>query len=560
MKTQSTGIRVGEWMRRVRYLTTVLIILTLLLGSSSTTARAAETIVVGDGTPESCTEVTFKQAIADVPIGGIITFNCGPDPITILIFDTAAKIQKDLTIDGGGLITFTTYQLIFYVTAATVEFRNLTLADRINDAIGGIINYGTLTLHHVIVENKSNGHGYAGGAIANGGVLTFEDSILVGDSGGCSGGVYECYSASAIVNFGTLRVLNSTIWGNSANYPGGGGIFNEGTATIENSTIRGNSTGCLTYYDDNGLSYLVCHPGGGILNSGTMSLINSTISGNSTGIAPGGGGGGIDNTGTLFLQNTTIADNSAYSGGGLANHNSTTMQNSILAGNKDANQQPSDCLGALMSQGYNLIGSTTDCNLTGDTTGDLLGADPLLSPLQDNGGPTFTYALLPGSPAIDAGNPATPGTGGMACETTDQRGVARPQDGDGDGLARCDIGAFELAGETPSVLAVNVDIKPGSSTNPINLQSTGVIAVAILSTATFDASTVNPASVTFGPSEATSTQNSLEDVNGDGRLDLVLHFRTQQTGIQLGDTQACLVGQTRSGTAIEGCDHIHIVL
>ena len=74
---------------------------------------------------------------------------------------------------------------------------------------------------------------------------------------------------------------------------------------------------------------------------------------------------------------------------------------------------------------------------------DITGQDPKLGPLTNNGGPTETRALLHGSPAIDAGNPATPGSGGNACEATDQRGVARPQDGDADGVATCDIGAFE---------------------------------------------------------------------------------------------------------------------
>ena len=84
-----------------------------------------------------------------------------------------------------------------------------------------------------------------------------------------------------------------------------------------------------------------------------------------------------------------------------------------------------------------------------------------------------------------------------------------------------------------------------------------MIPVAILSTSTFDVSAVVAASVIFGPSGATSTQNSLEDVNGDGRADLVLHFRTQETGLKPGDTQACLTGQTKSGTPIHGCDSVH---
>ena len=93
-------------------------------------------------------------------------------------------------------------------------------------------------------------------------------------------------------------------------------------------------------------------------------------------------------------------------------------------------------------------------HVSGRHTGDIVGtgaspADPLLGPLQDNGGPTFTHALQFGSPAIDKGNPATPGSGGTACEATDQRGAPRPAG------AACDIGAYESnslpLGEVPSL-------------------------------------------------------------------------------------------------------------
>ena len=105
----------------------------------------------------------------------------------------------------------------------------------------------------------------------------------------------------------------------------------------------------------------------------------------------------------------------------------------------------SDIGGPWLSGGYNLIGSSSGMTITGDTATNILDVDPLLAPLADNGGPTPTHALLPGSPAIDAGNP----TACFALDGTpllvDQRGVFRPLDGDGDGTARCDIGAFEYS-------------------------------------------------------------------------------------------------------------------
>jgi hypothetical protein len=559
MKTQSEAIRVGQRMQRVRFVIRAALAVMLLLAVSTTTARAAASIVVGDGTPESCTLdpwatlAVFNQAIADVDPGGTITFNCGPDPV--YLFSSDGEISKDLTIDGGGLVTFTGHNP-FYIASGTVQFVNFTIDHSVGDTAGAIWNRGTLSLHHVTLSRNYGDHGYAGGAIINEGILSIEDSVIVRNVVGCTP-YGDCGLGGGIWNQGALHIVNSTI---ANNYAGadGGGIYNLGTVTIENSTIAGNRSSCeFDFYEEQ----WYCNSGGGIWNSGTLNVINSTISGNSAGNSAsnstGGSGGGIDNTGTLLLQNTTLTNNTAPSGGGLANHNSATLQNSLLAGNTDSNQQPSDCSGTLTSQGYNLIGNASSCTLSGNTTGNLLGVNPWLGSLQDNDGPTFTHALLPGSPAIDAGNPAIPGSGDMACEATDQRGVTRPQDGNKDGIARCDIGAMEV--ETPSFLPVTIDIRPGDSSNPINLRSTGVIPVTILSTSTFDATSVDPASVTFGPNSAGSVRNSLVDVSGDGQLDLVLHFRVQQTGLQASDSYACLVGQTRNGTPIEGCDYIHIV-
>jgi hypothetical protein len=108
---------------------------------------------------------------------------------------------------------------------------------------------------------------------------------------------------------------------------------------------------------------------------------------------------------------------------------------------------------------------------------------------------------------------------------------------------------------------VTIDIKPGSSPNSINPKSHGVIPVAILTTATFDATIVDPLSVRFGPKGAKEAHNKghTEDVNDDGEPDLVLHFKTQATGIQCGQTSASLTGETVDGDPIQGSAAIKTV-
>jgi len=118
-----------------------------------------------------------------------------------------------------------------------------------------------------------------------------------------------------------------------------------------------------------------------------------------------------------------------------------------------------------------------------------------------------------------------------------------------------------IHGVTTISYQVLIDIKPGEDINPINLKSKGVIPVVILSTDMFDATTIDALSVKFGPSSAGEThkRGHIEDVNGDGKPDIVLHFATQQTGITNGTTEACLTGKTTNGLEIKGCDTIHTV-
>ena len=222
-------------------------------------------------------------------------------------------------------------------------------------------------------------------------------------------------TGAGIYNSGSLAVYNSTVTGNHVSTCGGG-IGNNGTLTINNSTIG--STFLGNSADGSG---------GGIYNGGTLTISNATIYGNRA----INGGGGIDNLGAALINNSTISKNSAHVGGGI--DGPATLQNSIVASNSSGG----NCSGTIVSNGYNLSSDHT-CNF--NKIGDLNNTDPLLGPLQNNGGPTQTRALLPGSPAIDAGNPTgcTDGHGHLL--KTDQRGQPRPDKEDTGG---CDMGAYE---------------------------------------------------------------------------------------------------------------------
>jgi PKD repeat protein len=226
---------------------------------------------------------------------------------------------------------------------------------------------------------------------------------------------------------------NVTISGNTNR---GINIVNVESGLLENITISGNSTSG----DGAGLYYW------GLM--GTMTMTNVTISGNSAG---GNGGGFMADSGIqshLILNNVTISGNTAANGGGIYNNSDTIFKNTIVAGNTNNN-----CAGGnpITSNGYNLDSGNT-CAFS--NTGDLSNTDPLLGPLQDNGGPTWTHALLWGSPAIDTGDDAQ-------CPPTDQRGVHRPLDGDGDGNPICDIGSYELEGPPVSPTLVTISGSSG---------------------------------------------------------------------------------------------------
>jgi hypothetical protein len=251
-----------------------------------------------------------------------------------------------------------------------------------------------------------------------------------------NGNVIDNWGGGIYNDHATLTVISSTLSGNSASF-GGGGIFNSGrnsgsaTLTVVNSTLSGNLGGGTS----GGGS------GGGINNSGflgsaALTIINSTLSSNSN-VALGGGiindGNGSSSSATLTVINSTLSGNLASdAGGGIYNYGAFSGRATITIGNTvlkagDLHANISNNSGTVTSLGYNLSSDDGGGYLT--AIGDLINTDPMLGPLQNNGGSTFTHALLPSSVAINNGGPEF-----------DQRGPGFNRVVNG----RIDIGAFEL--------------------------------------------------------------------------------------------------------------------
>ncbi|MBI5282049.1 MAG: DUF11 domain-containing protein, partial [Candidatus Solibacter usitatus] len=359
-----------------------------------TVTNTADTV---DATPgngfcaDSTGTCTLRAAIMEAnacPANPVISVPAGTYTFTLAGTgeDAAATgdldINTSLTIQGAG---------------AATTIINANGIDRVFD-LDPADNGVTITISGVTITGGNIGLGQRGGGIDT------------------TGG-----TADVILN-------NVVVQGNNATF--GGGIANAGNSMIITaSTISGNTT--IT----DGASTI---GGGGIYNFRDLTIENSTISGNTADLTTFGGGIYIG-TANVTIRNSTIAGNSALSGGNIyANNNATNFSlfNTIVAnsaaGGNCAYEPP---LLSAISLGNNLDSANT-CGFA--SAGDLINTNPNLGPLANNGGPTFTHALLPGSPAIDAGN-------NTGCPATDQRGVARPVDGDAVAGAVCDIGAYEAA-------------------------------------------------------------------------------------------------------------------
>lgn len=358
----------------------------------------------------------------------------------------------------------------------TLTISNCVISGNLNG--GGITNFGgTINVVNSLVSNNDSRGGFGPGINNSFGTLNVLNSTITGNTGN-----------KAIDNFGTATIINSTVSNNldggiinngNLSMSGGlitgntnGGIVAGGNTILNGVTITNNSNDSPNFFGGGGIfitgssagdstTVMNCQvsnnttsgSGGGIRNAGAKAnLINTTISGNTSNV---GGGlqvvdGGLGNTVAI---NLTITGNRANVGGGVARDSGPVLlKNSLVAGNFYlTGTTANDIFGAVdASSSYNLIGPGGSGGLTDGVNNNQVGvADPLLGPLADNGGPSFTHALLSTSPALDAADNCVTqashcGDPNIPQITTDQRGFNRLVDSpDADAIAAVDVGAYE---------------------------------------------------------------------------------------------------------------------
>lgn len=454
-------------------------------------------------------QLSLREAIQIAnlrPGAEMITFASTMSGETIELAGTELEITEALTIDASPLATNVTIDAnlqsrIVNITATSGNFTlsGLTFtngrttgnnSDNSDSTFSGgaIRSRSSLTLYESTVTGSSTTGNFAKG----GGIWTNNLTLTLSTVSGNNTLGYRAYGGGISAN--SLTLTQSTVSGNTTTGSNavGGGIFASG-ATLTQSTVSGNKT-TGSYAD-----------GGGIHSFGSVNLTQSTISGNSTATSYADGGGIYASE--VTLTNSTITGNqvtgSGSLGGGvyLRNLSGTrplSMSGTIVAGNTAASgiHDLKADLQSVINCNYTVIGATSGSGVTALTgTGNILNVNPLLGPLADNGGPTQTHALLLGSPAVDAGDPAI-------VSGVDQRGFTRVVDGNGNGVARIDIGAYETTSLSITV-DTNSDIVDGDySTGQLSLrEAIGLTNARPGADAIFFAPGLSGSTITLGGTE-----------------------------------------------------------
>jgi hypothetical protein len=485
-------------------------------GAGTITISGNHTTTVFDVSPGVANQdvtisgLTITNGSATTNGGGILA--AGSLRSLTLTSDTITGNQVTLgqtTAGGGGGVYVNGANLV--VTNSTIDSNTVTLtgsptSPSSSSGGGGIYsNGGAVTIsgsdvsHNTVDQASSSGDSGGGGIYSNGGAVELDASTVLdnsyhitsdtlGDNGG--GGVHS-ESGGVTLSSSTVNGNSFTLGSSPGGDNGGGGVFADGdavtvvfssvdanTLTLQNDTGGDDGGGGIASQGGNiGVAFSSISAntgnindsagddgGGAILDEGGSNVyLTSTFSGNSMTISGGGidnGGGAIYSFGNSLISNLTIAGNHINApGGGLMNRGTARFKDTIVAGNVATPAGNCAGTGTFTSAGFNLDSGNTCVFNAG---GDLVNTDPLLGPVQNNGGPTPTQALSAGSPAIDTGD-CTDLAGQPL--TIDQRGVARPQPAGG----KCDIGAFELAPTAPPPPAPPA-AQPG---NPSPTSSTG---------------------------------------------------------------------------------------